>query len=190
MDGFVESPPTEDIAALARRKRVPFVEDLGSGAIVQTQTVEGMEHEPTPAEVIRARRRSGLLQRRQAARRPAGRHHRRPRETGRRAQAGAAVPRAALRQADSVGARSDGRSLPARRSGTFPCSRCCTSPRRAAQPRRTDHRRARWAAAGGPGRHRPRADRRRHAAALGDALGHARSDARARSSPGRSRPPS
>ena len=52
MDGFVESPLTEDIAALARRKRVPFVEDLGSGAMVQTQTVEGMEHEPTPAEVI------------------------------------------------------------------------------------------------------------------------------------------
>jgi L-seryl-tRNA(Ser) seleniumtransferase len=52
MDGFVESPLTEAIAAVARRKRVPFVEDLGSGAIVQTQAVEGMEHEPTPAEVI------------------------------------------------------------------------------------------------------------------------------------------
>ena len=53
MDGFVESPSTEDLAALARRKRVPFVEDLGSGAIIQTQSVEGLEHEPTPAEVIR-----------------------------------------------------------------------------------------------------------------------------------------
>ena len=53
MDGFVESPSTEDLAALARRKRVPFVEDLGSGAIVQTQNVEGVEHEPTPAEVIK-----------------------------------------------------------------------------------------------------------------------------------------
>ena len=53
MDGFVESPPTEDIAAAARRKRIPFVEDLGSGAMVQTQTVVGMEHEPTPTEVIR-----------------------------------------------------------------------------------------------------------------------------------------
>jgi len=52
MDGFVESPLTEEIAAMARRKRAPFVEDLGSGAIVQTQTVEGIEHEPTPAEVI------------------------------------------------------------------------------------------------------------------------------------------
>ncbi len=54
MDGFVESPSTEDLAALARKKRVPFVEDLGSGAIVQTQTVEGVEHEPTPAEVDRS----------------------------------------------------------------------------------------------------------------------------------------
>jgi L-seryl-tRNA(Ser) seleniumtransferase len=52
MDGFVESPSTEDLATLARKKRVPFVEDLGSGAIVQTQTREGVEHEPTPAEVV------------------------------------------------------------------------------------------------------------------------------------------
>ena len=53
MDGFVESPPTDAIAALARRKRIPFVEDLGSGAIVQTDAIEGLEHEPTPAESIR-----------------------------------------------------------------------------------------------------------------------------------------
>jgi L-seryl-tRNA(Ser) seleniumtransferase len=52
MDGFVDSPSTEDLAALARKKRVPFVEDLGSGAIEETQTAEGVEHEPTPAEVI------------------------------------------------------------------------------------------------------------------------------------------
>jgi L-seryl-tRNA(Ser) seleniumtransferase len=53
MDGFVDSPSTEALAALAKKKRVPFVEDLGSGAIVQTQTIEGVEHEPTPAEVIK-----------------------------------------------------------------------------------------------------------------------------------------
>jgi len=52
MDGFVESAPAEEIAALARKKRVPFVEDLGSGAMIGTQTVAGLEHEPTPAEVI------------------------------------------------------------------------------------------------------------------------------------------
>jgi L-seryl-tRNA(Ser) seleniumtransferase len=53
MDGFVESPSTEDLAALAKKKRVPLVEDLGSGAIVQTQTIDGVEHEPTPAEVVK-----------------------------------------------------------------------------------------------------------------------------------------
>jgi L-seryl-tRNA(Ser) seleniumtransferase len=53
MDGFVDSPSTEDLAALARKKRVPFVEDLGSGAIVPTETVDGVEHEPTPADVLK-----------------------------------------------------------------------------------------------------------------------------------------
>ena len=53
MDGFVDSPSTDDLAALSRKKRVPFVEDLGSGAMVPTETVEGVEHEPTPAEVLK-----------------------------------------------------------------------------------------------------------------------------------------
>jgi L-seryl-tRNA(Ser) seleniumtransferase len=52
MDGFVESPSTADIAALSRPRRVPFVEDLGSGALIQTEAIEGLEHEPTPREVI------------------------------------------------------------------------------------------------------------------------------------------
>ncbi len=53
MDGFVESPSTGAIAKLARDRRVPFVEDLGSGAMIQTETVPGLEHEPTPAEALR-----------------------------------------------------------------------------------------------------------------------------------------
>jgi L-seryl-tRNA(Ser) seleniumtransferase len=53
MEGFVDSPSTEAIAKLARKKRIPFVEDLGSGAMIQTETVPGLEHEPTPAEVLR-----------------------------------------------------------------------------------------------------------------------------------------
>jgi len=53
MGGFVESPPTQDIATLASKKRVPFVEDLGSGAIIETRTIPGLEHEPTPAEALR-----------------------------------------------------------------------------------------------------------------------------------------
>jgi L-seryl-tRNA(Ser) seleniumtransferase len=53
MGGFVESPRTEEIAELAQRKRVPFAEDLGSGAIIETEGFAGLEHETTPAEVIR-----------------------------------------------------------------------------------------------------------------------------------------
>jgi len=53
MDGFVDSPSTEAISKLARSKRVPFIEDLGSGAMIQTESVPGLEHEPTPEEVLR-----------------------------------------------------------------------------------------------------------------------------------------
>jgi L-seryl-tRNA(Ser) seleniumtransferase len=53
MEGFVDSPPTEAIAKLARERRIPFVEDLGSGAMIHTETIPGLEHEPTPAEVLR-----------------------------------------------------------------------------------------------------------------------------------------
>ncbi len=53
MDGFVDSPSTEELAALARKKRVPFVEDLGSGALIDTAQFAGVEHEPTPAEVLK-----------------------------------------------------------------------------------------------------------------------------------------
>lgn len=53
MGGFVESPATEEIAALARKHRVPFVEDLGSGAMVATEKIAPIEHEPTPAEVLK-----------------------------------------------------------------------------------------------------------------------------------------
>jgi len=53
MDGFVGSPPTEDLAALARTRRIVFVEDLGSGAMIETETVAGLEHEPTPGDVLR-----------------------------------------------------------------------------------------------------------------------------------------
>ena len=53
MGGFVESPSTEEIAALAKQKRLTFVEDLGSGAVVETEKITDIEHEPTPAEVLK-----------------------------------------------------------------------------------------------------------------------------------------
>ena len=53
MGGFVESPRAEELAVLAKKKRIPFVEDLGSGAMVPTEQFLTAEHEPTPAEVVR-----------------------------------------------------------------------------------------------------------------------------------------
>jgi L-seryl-tRNA(Ser) seleniumtransferase len=53
MGGFVEFPSTEELAALARERNVPFVEDLGSGAIIETERLGAVDHEPTPAEVLR-----------------------------------------------------------------------------------------------------------------------------------------
>ncbi len=53
MSGFVESPSSAAIAGLARKKRVPFVEDLGSGALVATEEFGIPEHEPTPAEALK-----------------------------------------------------------------------------------------------------------------------------------------
>ena len=54
MTGFVESPSSEEISAVARKKRIPFVEDLGSGAIVATEEFGIADHEPTPAEVLQS----------------------------------------------------------------------------------------------------------------------------------------
>jgi L-seryl-tRNA(Ser) seleniumtransferase len=53
MSGFVESPSSAAIAALARKKRIPFVADLGSGAIFATEHLGLVEHEPTPAESLK-----------------------------------------------------------------------------------------------------------------------------------------
>jgi len=52
MGGFVESTDTESLAKLAHAKRIPLVEDLGSGAIIATEKVAQIEHEPTPSETL------------------------------------------------------------------------------------------------------------------------------------------
>jgi L-seryl-tRNA(Ser) seleniumtransferase len=53
IDGFTDSPPNDAIADVARRRRVPFVVDLGSGALSATEKLGLTEHEPTPAETLR-----------------------------------------------------------------------------------------------------------------------------------------
>lgn len=52
MGGFVESPAAAELSALAKRKHLPLVQSLGSGAMVDTGQFAGVEHEPTPAEVL------------------------------------------------------------------------------------------------------------------------------------------
>ncbi|MGE5208968.1 MAG: L-seryl-tRNA(Sec) selenium transferase, partial [Alphaproteobacteria bacterium] len=52
MNGFVESPSSKEISALARKKRIAFVEDLGSGAMFATESLGIAEHEPTAAEAL------------------------------------------------------------------------------------------------------------------------------------------
>jgi L-seryl-tRNA(Ser) seleniumtransferase len=54
MSGFVESPSSKEIRTLAKKKRIPFVEDLGSGAMIATESLGIAEHEPTPGELLKA----------------------------------------------------------------------------------------------------------------------------------------
>jgi len=52
VQGFTKQPELPELAALARKKRVPLIEDLGSGALVDVSAF-GLEHEPTVAESLR-----------------------------------------------------------------------------------------------------------------------------------------
>jgi L-seryl-tRNA(Ser) seleniumtransferase len=54
MSGFVESPSSNEIRTLTKKNRIPFVEDLGSGAMIATESLGIPEHEPTPGEVLKA----------------------------------------------------------------------------------------------------------------------------------------
>jgi L-seryl-tRNA(Ser) seleniumtransferase len=53
LEGFTTRPEPRELAALARRKRAVFVEDLGSGALVDLEPF-GLEHEPTVGESLAA----------------------------------------------------------------------------------------------------------------------------------------
>ncbi|MEM1294118.1 MAG: L-seryl-tRNA(Sec) selenium transferase [Verrucomicrobiota bacterium] len=52
IEGFVDEPSTEELVELGRRYGIPVVEDLGSGAMVQTDALAPIPHEPTAAEVL------------------------------------------------------------------------------------------------------------------------------------------
>jgi len=53
IEGFTASVPEAALARLCRERGVPFVVDLGSGALVDLHAY-GLPHEPTPQEVIAA----------------------------------------------------------------------------------------------------------------------------------------
>ena len=49
--GFTAAVPLEELAALAQRHRLPLIDDLGCGMLVDLRTF-GLPHEPTPREAI------------------------------------------------------------------------------------------------------------------------------------------
>ena len=55
--GFTAAVPATELAALARKHTIPFVEDLGSGSLVDLEPW-GLPHEPTVAKFAGAGRRS------------------------------------------------------------------------------------------------------------------------------------
>jgi L-seryl-tRNA(Ser) seleniumtransferase len=54
MSGFVASPSSKEISALAKKRRIPFVEDLGTGAVIATGSLGIAEDEPTAVEVLKS----------------------------------------------------------------------------------------------------------------------------------------
>ena len=53
ISGFTAEVPEPELAALARERGIPFLNDLGSGSLVDLERY-GLPHEPTPMEALRA----------------------------------------------------------------------------------------------------------------------------------------
>ncbi|BDS05703.1 L-seryl-tRNA(Sec) selenium transferase [Oceaniferula spumae] len=51
--GFTEEPDVTDIAKLAHENGLPLVEDIGSGAMMNTDELAPIDHEPTPQQALR-----------------------------------------------------------------------------------------------------------------------------------------
>ncbi|MAS95855.1 MAG: L-seryl-tRNA(Sec) selenium transferase [Verrucomicrobiales bacterium] len=53
MDGFTDEPTTEELVELGKAHGLPVVEDLGSGAMIPTESLAPIPHEPTATEVLK-----------------------------------------------------------------------------------------------------------------------------------------
>ncbi len=53
IDGFVGEPEITELAELSKKHGFPLVEDLGSGAMMNTDELAPIDHEPTPQECLR-----------------------------------------------------------------------------------------------------------------------------------------
>ena len=51
IQGFTATVPESELAAIARKNDLPFINDLGSGMLIDLETY-GLPHEPTPRETI------------------------------------------------------------------------------------------------------------------------------------------
>lgn len=52
MEGFTHEPTTEELVELGKEFNLPVVEDLGSGAMLPTDSLAPIPHEPTATEVL------------------------------------------------------------------------------------------------------------------------------------------
>nr|XP_061806093.1 L-seryl-tRNA(Sec) selenium transferase-like [Nerophis lumbriciformis] len=53
LGGFTGEPDIEELAKLCGERKIPLVEDLGSGAMMNTDDLAPIDHEPTPMEALR-----------------------------------------------------------------------------------------------------------------------------------------
>jgi len=52
LGGFTHEPEVTEISELAKKHDIPLIEDLGSGALMNTDQLAPLDHEPTPMESL------------------------------------------------------------------------------------------------------------------------------------------
>lgn len=52
IEGFTSEPDTSELSTLCKEHNIPLVEDIGSGAIMNTDELAPIDHEPTPQEAL------------------------------------------------------------------------------------------------------------------------------------------